>query len=85
MGILLWIVFGGLVGWIASILMGRNRRMGLFANIFVGIVGSALGGWLSSAIFGWGRVTGFNWQSLLIAVAGSCLLLLIFGGIGRKR
>ncbi|NLI22483.1 MAG: GlsB/YeaQ/YmgE family stress response membrane protein [Clostridiales bacterium] len=85
MGIFLWIVFGALAGWIASILMGRNRRMGFLGNIVVGIIGSALGGWLSSAIFGWGKVTGFNWQSLLIAVAGSCLLLLIFGGIGRKR
>lgn len=85
MGILLWIVFGALAGWIASILTGRNHSMGLLSNIVVGIIGSALGGWLASAVFGWGGVSGFNWQSLLIAVGGSCLLLFIFGGIGRKR
>ena len=85
MGILSWIIFGALAGWIASIIMGRNRSMGLILNIVVGIAGSALGGWLSSLLFGWGGVTGFNWRSFLIAVAGSCLLLAIFGGIGQKR
>jgi len=85
MGIITWIIFGALAGWIASIIMGRNRRMGFLANILVGIAGSALGGWLSTLLFGWGGVTGFNWRSFLIAVGGSCLLLLIFGGIGRKQ
>ena len=85
MSVLVWIIFGALAGWIASIIMGRNHRMGLFANIIVGIIGSALGGWLSTAVFHWGGITGFNWRSMLIAVGGSCLLLLIFGGIGRKE
>ena len=85
MGIFLWIIFGALAGWISSIIMGRNHHMGLFSNIVVGIIGSALGGWLSSAVFHWGGISGFNWRSMLIAVGGSCLLLLIFGGIGRRR
>ena len=85
MGILSWIIFGALAGWIASIIMGRNRRMGFFANILVGIAGSALGGWISSLLFGWGGVTGFNWRSFLIAVGGACLLLLLFQGVGRKE
>ncbi len=85
MGIISWLIFGALAGWVASIFMGRNRGMGCFTNILVGIVGSVLGGWLSSLLFGWGGVTGFNWRSFLIAVGGSCLLLTIFGGIGRKK
>ena len=85
MSIILWLIFGALAGWIASILMGRNHSMGLLSNLFVGILGSALGGWLSSVLFGWGGVSGFNWRSLLVAVGGSCVLLLIFGGIGRRR
>jgi uncharacterized membrane protein YeaQ/YmgE (transglycosylase-associated protein family) len=70
MGIFSWIIFGALAGWIASIIMGRNRSMGLMLNIVVGVAGSALGGWLSSLLFGWGGVTGFNWRSFLIAGGG---------------
>ncbi len=85
MSIVLWLVFGAVVGWLASIIMKRNGSMGLIGNIVVGIVGSALGGWLSQTLFGWGGVGGFDWRSLLVAVGGACLLLLIFGGVGRKR
>ncbi len=85
MGIILWIIFGALAGWIASKIMGRDESMGALANIVVGIVGAGLGGWLSSLIFGGEGVTGFNIGSLLIAIAGACLLLLIFGGIRRSR
>jgi uncharacterized membrane protein YeaQ/YmgE (transglycosylase-associated protein family) len=84
MGILTWIIFGALAGWIASKVMGRDHRMGLIANIIVGIIGAALGGWLSSLIFGLDGVTGFNLSSMLVAIGGSCLLLLIFGG-ARKQ
>lgn len=83
MSIFLWIIFGALAGWIASILMGRNHRMGLLSNIVVGILGSALGGWLSSVLF----VAAYpaSWRSLLVAVGGSCLLLFLFRGIGREK
>ena len=85
MGIVLWIVFGALAGWIASKIMGRDRSMGAFANIVVGIIGAALGGWLSSWLLNLDGITGFNIGSLAIAVGGACLLLLIFGGIRRKK
>ncbi len=85
MGIILWIIFGALAGWIASKIMGRDASMGALANIVVGIVGAGLGGWISTAIFGGEGVTGFNIGSILIAIAGACLLLLIFGGIRRGR
>lgn len=85
MGIILWIIFGALAGWIASKIMGKDESMGALANIVVGIIGAGLGGWISSALLGGSGITGFNIWSLLIAIAGSCLLLLIFGGIRRKR
>jgi uncharacterized membrane protein YeaQ/YmgE (transglycosylase-associated protein family) len=85
MGIILWIIFGALAGWIASKIMKRDESMGAMANIIVGIVGAALGGWISSGLFGGQGITGFNIWSLLIAIAGACLLLLIFGGIRRGR
>lgn len=85
MGIVLWIIFGALAGWIASKIMKRDESMGAVANIVVGIIGAALGGWISSALLGGQGITGFNLWSLLIAVAGACLLLLIFGGIRRRQ
>lgn len=85
MGIILWIVFGALAGWIASKIMGRDGSMGAIANIVVGVVGAGIGGWISTTFFNGRGVTGFNLWSLLIAIAGACLLLLIFGGFRRGR
>jgi uncharacterized membrane protein YeaQ/YmgE (transglycosylase-associated protein family) len=85
MGIILWIIFGALAGWIASKIMGRDASMGAIANIVVGIIGAALGGWISAALLGGNGITGFNIWSLLIAIGGACLLLLIFGGLRRGR
>lgn len=78
MGLLTWIIFGALAGWVASIIMKRNSEMGAIANIVVGVIGAGLGGWIAS-LFGLGTVSGFNIYSLLIAVAGACLLLIILG------
>jgi len=83
MGILSWIIMGGLAGWVASKIMGRDKNMGLLANIIVGIVGGILGGWLGS-LLGLGSISGFNLPSFLIALGGACLLLWITG-MFRKR
>jgi uncharacterized membrane protein YeaQ/YmgE (transglycosylase-associated protein family) len=83
MGIVLWIVLGAFAGWIASIIMGRNRGMGWIANTVVGIIGAALGGWISSWLLGV-DIKGFNLPSLLIAIGGACLLLLVIGLFRRK-
>lgn len=76
MGILLWIIFGGLVGWIASMIMGTNGQMGILLNIVVGIVGAVIGGWLFS-YFGNVGVTGFNLYSFVVALIGAIVLLAI--------
>ncbi|MCL2812157.1 MAG: GlsB/YeaQ/YmgE family stress response membrane protein [Clostridia bacterium] len=78
MGIITWLIFGALVGWVASIIMKRNSEMGSIANIVVGVIGAALGGWIAS-LLGIGTVTGFNFYSLLIALVGACVLLLVIG------
>lgn len=84
MGLLSWLVLGGIAGWIASLIMGKSAKMGLWANIVVGVVGAGIGGWISSFL-GLGTVNGFNLWSLLIAIGGACVLLLIVGLIsGRK-
>ena len=74
MGILLWIVFGGLVGWVASMIMGQGQ--GLLMDILIGIVGSIIGGWLMSYFGGYG-VSGFNVTSFLVALLGAVVLILI--------
>lgn len=76
MSILAWIVVGGLAGWIASKIMRTDESQGALANIVVGIVGALLGGFLLS-LFGGTGVTGFNFYSLLVAIAGACILLWI--------
>ncbi|MCL1965196.1 MAG: GlsB/YeaQ/YmgE family stress response membrane protein [Firmicutes bacterium] len=82
MGWITWIIFGALAGWIASIIMKRNSSMGAVANIVVGVIGAGLGGWIAS-LLGLGTVNGFNIYSLLIAIGGACLLLLIIGAFTR--
>ena len=82
MGLLAWIILGALAGWIASMIMGKDSRMGALANIVVGIVGAGFGGWIAS-FFGMGTVSGFNLYSLLIAVVGACVLLFIVGAIAK--
>ena len=72
MNIVLWIIFGALVGWVASIIMGTNDRQGALGNILVGIVGSLIGGFIGRTLWGEG-VTGFNFISFLIALGGALL------------
>lgn len=72
--LLLWIVFGALVGWVASLIMGTNDDQGGIANIVVGILGALLGGFIARQLWG-GGVTGFNFTSFLIALGGAILLV----------
>jgi uncharacterized membrane protein YeaQ/YmgE (transglycosylase-associated protein family) len=82
MGIISWLIFGALAGWIASKITGNDASMGAFANILVGIIGAVVGGVIMSLIGGTG-VTGFNIVSFLVAVGGAVLLLAIFKGFRR--
>jgi uncharacterized membrane protein YeaQ/YmgE (transglycosylase-associated protein family) len=83
MGILSWIIMGGLAGWVASMIMGRNRNMGLFANIIVGVIGGFVGGLIGS-LLGLGGISGFDVRSFLLALGGACLLLLVTGMFKKK-
>jgi len=86
MGIIAWLIFGGLAGWIASKIMGTDAQQGILLNIVVGIIGAFLGGFIGSNLLGIG-VSGFNITSFLVAVVGACILLFLvsfFTG-GRRR
>lgn len=74
MNTFMWIIFGGFVGWIASIIMGTNAKQGIILNIVVGIIGAFLGGWLMT-YFGKTGITGFDLYSFFVALAGAILLI----------
>ena len=81
---LVWIIFGALAGWIASMIMGKNAQMGALANIVVGIVGAIIGGFLATNVFGVQGVTGFNLPSILVAIVGAVILLFLVGMVRRS-
>jgi len=82
MGILLMIVFGVVVGWIASMIMGTGE--GMLGNLIVGVVGALLGGFVMN-VFGQPGVTGFNIYSLLVAILGSVILLWIYRSLAHRN
>lgn len=74
MNILLWIVFGAIAGWAASLIMGTDARQGIVGNIFLGIVGGLVGGLIMN-FFGEPGVTGLNLYSMIVAVFGAVTLV----------
>jgi len=76
-------LFGGIVGWLASIIMKTNRRMGLIANIIIGLLGSALGLWLMS-VLGLGTADAFSVVGLIASVVGAALLIGIISALTRR-
>lgn len=83
MGIILWIIFGALVGWVASMIMQNNNQQGLILNIIIGIIGAVIGGWLMS-FFGESGVLEFNLYSFFVALLGACVLIAILKMLQRK-
>lgn len=74
MEIILWIIFGALSGWIASMIMKTDRAQGTLTDIVVGIVGAIIGGFIMNFL-GQSGVTGFNIYSLIVAVIGAVVLI----------
>jgi uncharacterized membrane protein YeaQ/YmgE (transglycosylase-associated protein family) len=74
MGIIMWIIFGALVGWIASLIMRTDESQGAMANIIIGIVGAFIGGFISRLVGG-PSVSGFSLTSIVVAVLGAVLLI----------
>jgi uncharacterized membrane protein YeaQ/YmgE (transglycosylase-associated protein family) len=74
MNIIILLVVGGVIGWLASIVMKTNAQMGIIANIVVGIVGSALGYWVAGLL---GLGGGSPIIGYLIAFGGAVLLIVI--------
>jgi uncharacterized membrane protein YeaQ/YmgE (transglycosylase-associated protein family) len=83
MSIVLWIIFGALVGWIASLLMRTDAEQGIFANIIVGIIGAVIGGFLARML-GQDGVTGFNLTSFIVALLGAVLLIAVYKAVSNR-
>ncbi len=83
MGIILWIIFGALVGWIASVIMKTDAQQGALMNIIIGIVGAVLGGWIMSVI-GASPVSGFNLYSFIVALLGAIVLIALVRAVRRQ-
>ena len=83
MGFLSWIVLGAFAGWIGSMIVNKSGE-GLFRDIILGIVGGIVGGWIFQSV-GSSGVTGFNVWSLLVAVIGSVIVLMLYHAISRPH
>ena len=77
MDLLIYLIFGALAGWIASMVMKTDAEQGAIMNIVVGVIGAFLGGMLMNA-FGQPGVSGFNLYSIMVAVLGSVVLLWLY-------
>jgi uncharacterized membrane protein YeaQ/YmgE (transglycosylase-associated protein family) len=86
MNFLIWIIVGGIIGWLASIVMKTNAQQGAFLNIIVGIVGAFLGGLLLAPLFGTGTINNddFSLSGLLVSFLGAIILLAIVNLFRRK-
>ncbi len=80
LNIIVWIIFGALAGWIASIIMKTNAQQGALGNILTGIAGAFIGGFLVQTFTG-NEVAGFNFLSLITAIAGASLLIAILRAV----
>lgn len=77
MTFILWLVIGGLIGWIASMIMRTNDQQGMFLNIVVGIIGAFIGGWLIAPMLGTGTINSndFSIAGLAVSLLGAVVLL----------
>ena len=87
MNFIVWIVVGGLIGWIASLLMRTDAQQGLFLNVIVGIVGALLAGWVVSPLVGVATITqnALSFGAMAVSLVGAVVLRAIVNLVRRGR
>lgn len=87
MNLVIWLVVGGLIGWVASMIMRTDAQQGIVLNVVVGIVGALVGGWVISPLIGVGTInqSDFSLAGLLVSLGGAVILLAIVNLIRRGR
>ena len=85
MNLIIWLIVGGLIGWIASMIMHTDGQQGIILNVVVGIVGALIGGWLISPLLGAGNINSgdFSIMGLLVSLVGAVILLAIINFFRR--
>ena len=85
MNFIIWLIAGGILGWLASIVMKTDGQQGMILNVVVGIVGAFLGGWLLAPLVGSGTVNqgDFSLMGLLVSFGGAIILLLLVNLVRR--
>jgi uncharacterized membrane protein YeaQ/YmgE (transglycosylase-associated protein family) len=87
MNIIIWLIVGALVGWLASIVMKTNAQQGWLLNIIVGVVGALVAGWFLAPLFGTGTINqgDFSLSALIVSFLGAVILLGVVNLIRRGR
>ncbi len=87
MNFIIWLIVGGIIGWIASMIMRTDAEQGVVLNIVVGIVGALLSGWLITPLIGGSTINqgNFSLSSVLISLVGAIVLLAIVNLFRRGR
>ena len=85
MELIIWLIVGGIVGWLASVLMHTDARQGIFLNVIVGIVGAALAGFFISPMVGLPTINQgvFSFGSLVVSLIGAVILLAVVNLLRR--
>jgi uncharacterized membrane protein YeaQ/YmgE (transglycosylase-associated protein family) len=87
MNFIIWLIVGGLVGWVASIIMKTNAQQGIFLNVIVGIVGAFVAGYVISPYFGISTINqnNFSLPALLVSLGGAVILLFVVSLLQGRR
>ncbi len=87
MNFIVWLIIGGIVGWLASIIMRTDAQQGIFLNIVVGIVGAFVGGFLLSPLFGTGTINNsvLTINTFLVSLGGAVILLALVNLFRRGK
>ncbi len=85
MNIIIWLVVGGLIGWLASMVMKTNDSQGMILNVVVGIIGAAVAGWFISPLVGVGTINqnNFSLPALIVSFIGAVVLLAVVNLVRR--
>jgi uncharacterized membrane protein YeaQ/YmgE (transglycosylase-associated protein family) len=85
MNFIIWLVVGGLIGWVASMIMRTDAQQGVILNVVVGIIGALLGGWLLAPMLGTGTINSsdFSVAGLGVSLLGAIILLAIVNLVRR--
>jgi uncharacterized membrane protein YeaQ/YmgE (transglycosylase-associated protein family) len=87
MNFIFWIIVGGLLGWVASMIMRTDAQQGIILNIVVGIIGALLGGWLLAPLLGTSTINrqDFSLSSLIVSLIGAVILLAIINLVRKGK